>query len=468
MLIALSLTVLLTTLLCETAARRGWLPYWVTRKVLHLVAVGACAFAVLLLDRALLTAVVAVAEVGLLGLIVGNRLMREESGRRAWGIVWFPLAFLLLLLVVDDDRTVFLAMLTLAVCDPAATVVGKLFPWRPYDLTGDAKTLSGSLAFAAVCALLLAALGFAPAYWLHLPLYVGLLTLSEALGSRGLDNLYVPLLTAWLLEWGAVESALPQLLFGGALLFGWVMVRRRSLDPGGAAAAVVLGSVVSLGAGPVWLLPLFVFLLSSSLIGKLLPVATAAGDAKQKQPRDAVQVVANGGVYGLLAAGAIGAVGTYGGFAPPVEALLLVAMATATADTWSSEIGQYFGRPTYDLLRGRRVPPGLSGGVSDAGSAAGLLGAGLIGGLTFVLLPNAEPVDAAWVAATGFAGMLLDSVLGSALQATYRTPAGHLTDAAGDGRVLVRGFRHMTNDLVNFLAIGLTVLLGALAYGYLG
>ena len=459
MLLPLAITVLLTTVLCETAARKKWMPYWITRKVLHFVAVAACAVASMKIERTLFTWIVGGVEVILIGLVLSNQLLREESGRRAWGIIWFPLALLLLLLFVRDDHMIAFSMLVLAVCDPAATVAGKLLAKNGYQLTGDPKSLVGNAAFFFAFVLMI---------WLYLPfgawlgwgnlLALGLvLTAAEALGSRGLDNLVIPLFAAWFLTRPEATLADNHLLYLvlAALPFCWWMIRRRSLTAGGAITAALLGIVVVVGSGGVeWLLPLFVFLLSSSLIGKVLPVRTAAGDAKQKQPRDATQVLANGAMYGYLAAFTWPKEGFVYVIMPATEAWLLAAMAIATADTWSSEIGQYFKRPTYDLVRWRKVPPGLSGGVSLPGTLAGLAGSAVLVGTCFWLLPDSSFRTIVALIAGGFLGMLLDSILGSLFQAKYRNAiTGALSDAPGAEKELTAGFGWMTNDLVNFLAI---------------
>lgn len=475
MLLTLALLVVSTTLFTELAARRKWLSYWVTRKVLHIVAIGACAIATMHVERELLTWIVAGAEVLLLILILTNQLMREESGRKAWGIVWFPLAFLILLLGPAPRPVIAFSMWVLALCDPAATIAGKLFAAKTYNLTGDEKSLVGNLAFAASF-LLLALLFFLPVQFAVTPedpydyysvvQLIGwpgilgmavILTTGEALGSKGLDNLIVPLLTAWL--WLGIDvdqyALLLPLIFGGAL-FSWWMVGRRSLTAGGALTAAILGIVVVIGSHSFfWLLPLFLFLLSSSLIGKLFPVTTAAGDAKQKLPRDATQVLANGAVYGFLGARFIQSCDSclyYYHF--PWEHLLLLVAAMATADTWSSEIGQYFKRPTYDLIKWRKVPPGLSGGISWPGTLAGLAGSAFITGTCWWLLlyPNIE--ELLWLTFGGFFGMLLDSVLGSLFQAKYRNlKTNALSDTHSTDTELVGGFHWVTNDLVNFAAI---------------
>lgn len=485
MLLPLALIVLLTTLFTELAARRKWLPYWLTRKILHIIAVGACAVASLQVERSLLIWIVAGAEVLLLILILTNQLMREESGRKAWGIVWFPLAFLVLLLGPAPRPVIAFSMWALALCDPAATIAGKLFAAKTYNLTGDEKSLVGNLAFAASF-LLLALLFFLPVQFSATPddpydyysvvQLIGwpgilgmavILTAGEALGSKGLDNLIIPLLAAWL--WLGVDAdqyaLLLPLIFGGGL-FSWWMVGRRSLTAGGALTASILGIVVVIGSHSFfWLLPLFLFLLSSSLIGKLFPVSTAAGDAKQKLPRDATQVLANGAVYGFLGARFIQPCDSclyYYHF--PWEHLLILVAAMATADTWSSEIGQYFKRPTYDLIKWRKVPPGLSGGISLPGTLAGLAGSAFITGTCCWLLSYTNIEELLWLTFGGFFGMLLDSVLGSLFQAKYRDPkTGALSDTPSPNTELASGFSWVTNDLVNFAAI----LIGVWLFEYI-
>lgn len=496
----LGLLILLTTVFCELAARRGWLPYWVSRKVLHVVAVGSCAVAGYQAgpvgERGLLVGIVAVAEVALIGLVGFGGLMREESGRRAWGIVWFPLAFLLLLLTAEAD-TIGFAMAVLAVCDPAATVAGKLYagqietdrplddelvrpPTPPpgvYTLTGDPKSWVGSLAFVGAFVVMytldlyrsLIQFGFEdgffqfmfdPAFLLDILALGVVYAAGEALGSRGLDNLIVPLMVT--VVGTAIIPTAPNFVFPSlivlAVSFVWGTVRRSSLTLGGAVTAALMGVVIVRTVGLKWILPLTLFFLSSSLIGRLFPAPARAGDAKHRQPRDHWQVLANGGVFLTLAL--LWGLRDRGALELPVPfpGMLLIAAAVAMADTWSSELGQYFARPTYDVFQLRRVPVGLSGGMSVPGSLAGAVGAFLISLLGYLVVPGYRTSDLIMITLFGFFGMVADSFLGGTFQAAYRDPAtGALSDVQGPNGVLHRGYPWMTNDLVNFLAILLTV-----------
>ena len=228
--------------------------------------------------------------------------------------------------------------------------------------------------------------------------------------------------------------------------FAAFTVRRGSLSVGGAVAASLLGGVVLYTRGGWWLLPLFVFFLSSTLIGKLLPVSSVTSDAKDKQPRDAVQVLCNGVIYGVVAVA--------GG--PPL--LLLSALAVATSDTWASEIGRYFRNPTYDIIGLESVPPGVSGGVSFSGTVGGIAGAAVIASLGFWLGRGFDFADFLLVATFGTLGMLVDSLLGSVLQARYQSAEGQLRDTPDGTSHRVSGYPWMTNDLVNFLSIACTTV----------
>lgn len=97
------------------------------------------------------------------------------------------------------------------------------------------------------------------------------------------------------------------------------------------------------------------------------------------------------------------------------------AVATAMADTLSSEIGGLFDAPRL-ITTLRPVEPGTDGAVTWQGEVAGLAGAALIAFLAAAPLPVVEPVvggtllGGGVVVAAGAVGMTVDSVLGALIE----------------------------------------------------
>ena len=233
------------------------------------------------------------------------------------------------------------------------------------------------------------------------------------------------------------------------VLFAVVTIRLKALTWDGAVAASVLGLTVVFLSGPEWLAPLFAFFGSSVLLGKAFRRRNdRASDTKQGLPRDAAQVLCNGLPYAALV---IWSAFTH----RDVGMYLLITMAVATSDTWSSEVGTALRGRTLNIIGFKPVAPGRSGGVSVAGSAAGIAGALCIAMLVLVLPgATATPLkDIAMITVFGFSGMLVDSVLGSLFQARYSMADSAIGDR---GEQFVGGLRWMTNDLVNLLSNGIT------------
>lgn len=266
-----------------------------------------------------------------------------------------------------------------------------------------------------------------------------------------------------LTRWGAGF-----VLAGVVALIAW---RGGSLAADGAVAAVVVGGVV-VGAGSWWLGTLLVlFFVTSSALSRLRGRGRRDGDAvvRRGSRRDAVQVLANGG------AATIGALL----FAvTDANAWLLGAacgIAAANADTWSTEVGRWASRQPRLITCGRSVAPGTSGGVTVPGTTAAFLGAGLIAGgaalgvaAGWLPSPFGSAVTLLTVTVAGFAGALIDSVLGATVQRVYRCPrcereTEQPRHRCGTSTIPARGLPGLTNDTVNALASLLAAGAGALS-----
>jgi uncharacterized protein (TIGR00297 family) len=226
--------------------------------------------------------------------------------------------------------------------------------------------------------------------------------------------------------------------------------RARTLTTGGALAATVVGAA-SVAAGWSWGALLLAFFLSSSALSRIgidIKHRRTSAIVEKGDERDAVQVLANGGVF---AAAAIGYV------ISPWDGWLALgggSLAAATADTWATELGTLSGGAPRMITTGQRVPAGTSGAVSGLGTIGMVAGSAF---LTLVMLIAVWPghvLEA--VFAGGVVGALADSLLGATMQAQRRCAfcdarTERVIHSCGAHTVHVGGASWMTNDAVNLL-----------------
>jgi uncharacterized protein (TIGR00297 family) len=232
---------------------------------------------------------------------------------------------------------------------------------------------------------------------------------------------------------------------------------KRAVSVSGAVFGFLVGFGVFVFGGVAHFIILGTFFVSSSVLSRIgaSQKVLLEGVHERGNRRDAVQVLANGGV-GLLAAALSFATDSL-----VWSVAYTASFAAANADTWSSELGVLSrGRPR-SILTWRMVEPGVSGGVSTLGLLAGAAGSAtiaLVGLGALALFGVPVPVGAAFVAVTvgGFSGTVVDSVLGATVQAQYAEHgSGAYTERrrgpAGNNE-LRRGVQFITNDVVNFAA----------------
>ena len=228
----------------------------------------------------------------------------------------------------------------------------------------------------------------------------------------------------------------------------------------GAIAAFAVGFAVFAAMGYAGAAVLFAFFVPSALLSRLGRARKSAlRDVGKHGPRDAWQVLANGGV---AAASALLAQH----FGLPLAAAFAGAFAAAAADTWGTEIGTLSRSVPRSIVSLRPMATGLSGGVTLAGSAATIGGALLVAFVAAVA--SLAPFWA--VAAGGVAGALADSLLGAGVQALRWCPHCSReceTDPhyCGTPTVLRRGFGWLENDTVNFAATCCGAIVAAVLTG---
>jgi uncharacterized protein (TIGR00297 family) len=257
--------------------------------------------------------------------------------------------------------------------------------------------------------------------------------------------------------------ARPGLALVIALAISLLARRVRSLSVSGAVMATVIGTL-ALVAGWRWAVLLVIYFVSASALSRIgarkKEQRTASVVAKSGE-RDALQVLANGGVFGVAAALVI--------VLPdhPLRWLTLGvgALGASASDTWATEIGTLRGGTPRSILGFERVPVGMSGGVTLVGTIAAVLGAACIAVAAFALFGSSRVATGAFLG--GVLGSSVDSLLGATLQQRRwcdhckRLTERLVHDCGTDTRA-VGGLARLNNDAVNVIS-GLVGGLVALA-----
>jgi uncharacterized protein (TIGR00297 family) len=238
-----------------------------------------------------------------------------------------------------------------------------------------------------------------------------------------------------------------------AATVAYVARRAGSLSTSGAIAATLVGTA-AVAAGWRWGALLILYFVASTLLSRLGASEKArrtSGVVEKGGRRDAIQVLANGGVFALCVLLARFA-------STPMAATLTIAavgaLAASTADTWATEIGTLLGGVPRSLLTLRPLPPGTSGAVSVAGTLAMVAGALFLAGTAQALSLTDRVVT---VTIGGTAGAIADSLLGATLQERRWCDRCDLATErrvhdCGAGTRLAGGQAWMDNDVVNVLA----------------
>lgn len=239
--------------------------------------------------------------------------------------------------------------------------------------------------------------------------------------------------------------------------------RLRALTGHGAAAAVVIGTA-SVAAGGDWALLLLFFFVTSSVLSRAPRPGSSGADVSaisgRAGARDAAQVIANGVIFAAAALGSLWANARDSDIWFVISvAVGAGAIATATADTWSTEIGTRWGGTPRHILNGRPVPSGTSGGITLAGSLAAAAGALLTSAVAHgVQFAVQFAVPFAAMVIGGLAGALADSILGAMVQErrwcdTCAAATERRIHRCGSPTRVSGGVERFDNDAVNLTSI---------------
>ena len=396
----------------------------------------------------------------------GTYLYRSSEFARGFpaGILLYPISVLMLILVFPSRLDIAAAAWAiLAVGDGMSTIVGRAVGGRPIPWNRE-KTWAGSIAFVVFGSIAGVALAWwcriavnpAPSmwFWLAAPIAAALCAAAaETIPVRLDDNVSVPVAAAavlWMASYiteDAVRAAIGPLAARLPFALGLNIVvalagyRGRTVSQSGAICGAIIGAIIFASTGwRGWTLLLATFLAAATTSRLGIRRKTLLGIAEERGGRrGAGNAIANTGV---AAAAAIIAL-----LSPSTPTALIAFVAALTAggsDTVASEIGKAWGRQAYLVPTFRHVPPGTSGAVSLEGTAAGLIGAFVLGSIA-VLLQLIQPNALVPIVLAATIGAFAESALGATLEAP--------------------GI--LNNDLLNFLNTAIAALLAIWLTGLL-
>jgi uncharacterized protein (TIGR00297 family) len=229
-------------------------------------------------------------------------------------------------------------------------------------------------------------------------------------------------------QWWAHQPAVAMWTLGLSAVLGLLAWTLRTATPAAALTGATINAslMFSMFVWPFrpWntgMVPVLVVLLLTSLATHFgRRHKERLGTAEKRHGRDASQVAANLGMAALIMDPSVQSAlidarllarSTFAS----MLALGLAVLAEAAADTVSSEIGQVLGGQPRMITTLRRVEPGTDGGLTLAGTAAGILAAAIVAVAGCWALHGGLVMFAVALAG-GVFGLFFDSLLGATLE----------------------------------------------------
>lgn len=386
----------------------------------------------------------------------------EKKEKKNLGTVWYAVSLLILSIILFRHQEYLyvgaIGILILGYGDGLAALIGSSFGKHKLDI--NQKSVEGSFALFVtsfvISLLLLQSVVISSNYVAYALFIAAFAMMIEIFSPNGIDNLTLPLgvslVTYLVIKYTWFHDIAIAFTITSFIVFG-VMVKRL-LTPSASLCALVLGTALYVLAGPIAFGALILFFLTSSIIEHY------HHKPLQERQRNLDQVQENSLAAVLLA------IMYYVTGSDIALTACFVAIAGATADTWSSGIGYYSNEPVKSILTNKPLPKGESGGITKLGTLGGALGALLIASFSLLSPGHHAFVRFIIVFVFGFLTTILDSIFGVFLQAKYydKEKGVILEEKPKNMKNIERvsGYQFLTNGMVNMITIMLSSILSCL------
>ena len=372
--------------------------------------------------------------------------------RESYGTIFFPISYLLIaLLFWDYSNHITISFLLLAIADPFASIVGENVNSNfNFNVLGDKKTFQGSLTMFICSFIIILTLSDYLSYqWdITYKLIAAIIisfavTIAEAFSYKGSDNLSIPVTAFLFIELldymnrnQTVFDYIIYILIIILILF--IAHLKRYLSVSGLVGAVTMAIFLLGFGGSKYLYPMVIFFITSSA----LSFVQKGRINKKDSNRNINQVFSNGGPALFIC------IANYFQPSDLFFPCFLASVAAANSDTWGTELGKISKSKPIDIISGKKVHHGTSGGITIIGMIGSLLGSITIGIIGYLFIFDKTII--LLVVASGFLSCLIDSILGSTNQARFISPDGNIiTEKYEMNYFLYTGSKIINNDAVN-------------------
>ena len=450
------LSIIILIFLSEYSYRNDFLEPNLNRKIIHSIVGVAVSFSPFIFLSNIQPLILAVTF-----LIINlfsykhNKLKSFHNlNRKTLGTIFFPLGFIIIAALFWEYKyNIACCFMILAIADPLSSLTGEnIKKPHKYNVGGDVKSYEGSMIMFLSTFIILYLFSNSVFHqfdtletFLAIMLSCFAITIAEAMSIKGSDNISIPLTAFFFIEiFNTVNMG--NFIIGFSFVISLITIvlfyfyKRKHLSLDGFLSSTLMAGLILGFGGLKYVLPIAIFFILSTLLSKV----GMKNLRESKSGRNASQVFANGGV------GLVLCIFNHFYQMELIYIMFLASIAAANSDTWATEIGKLSRTRPKDIISGRSLNKGESGGITFIGLLGSMSGSFVIAAIGLFLDINISYLIIVFI--SGFLGSLFDSILGGTLQSRFILMDGKTIKEEKDtDSYHYSGLASMNNNSVNFL-----------------
>jgi len=378
----------------------------------------------------------------------------HNLNRKTLGTIFFPLGFIIIAALFWEYKyNIACCFMILAIADPLSSLTGEnIKKPHKYNVGGDVKSYEGSMIMFLSTFIILYLFSNSVFHqfdtletFLAIMLSCFAITIAEAMSIKGSDNISIPLTAFFFIEiFNTVNMG--NFIIGFSFVISLITIvlfyfyKRKHLSLDGFLSSTLMAGLILGFGGLKYVLPIAIFFILSTLLSKV----GMKNLRESKSGRNASQVFANGGV------GLVLCIFNHFYQMELIYIMFLASIAAANSDTWATEIGKLSRTRPKDIISGRSLNKGESGGITFIGLLGSMSGSFVIAAIGLFLNINISYLIIVFI--SGFLGSLFDSILGGTLQSRFILMDGKTIKEEKDtDSYHYSGLVSINNNSVNFL-----------------